>query len=397
MINRNIEKELVKSTTEYPVVTILGPRQSGKTTLIQMTFPDKPYFSLEDPDVRVAAEADPRGFLGQMEEGALLDEVQRLPVLLSYIQGIADKARRPGQFILTGSHQPKLHEAISQSLAGRTAMLTLWPFSLSELRHYKSTWEPFDLIVRGCFPRLHEDGLEPRRFYNSYLQTYVERDVRALIQLRDLSQFQKFLTLLAGRVGQVVNLASLSNDVGVSSTTIRNWLSVLKASFVVFELPPFFENIGKRVIKSPKIYFTDVGLAAFLLGIHTEEQATRDPLRGNLYENLVISDIIKGALNKGIRPEIYFFRDSHGAEVDLLIREKGELMPVEIKSAQTFSADFLKGLEKFRALGLDRVAAATVLYGGEQQFQIQGVHIYNPFFVEDIWETLTSTVEKGES
>jgi len=276
-------------------------------------------------------------------------------------------------------------------------MLTLWPFSLSELRHYKSTWEPFELIVRGCFPRLHEDGLEPRRFYNSYLQTYVERDVRALIQLRDLSQFQKFLTLLAGRVGQVVNLASLSNDVGVSSTTIRNWLSVLKASFVVFELPPFFENIGKRVIKSPKIYFTDVGLAAFLLGIHTEEQATRDPLRGNLYENLVISDIIKGALNKGIRPEIYFFRDSHGAEVDLLIREKGELMPVEIKSAQTFSADFLKGLEKFRALGLDRVAAATVLYGGEQQFQIQGVHIYNPFFVEDIWETLTSTVEKGES
>ena len=397
MINRNIEKELVKSTTEYPVVTILGPRQSGKTTLIQMTFPDKPYFSLEDPDVRVAAEADPRGFLGQMEEGALLDEVQRLPVLLSYIQGIADEARRPGQFILTGSHQPKLHEAISQSLAGRTAMLTLWPFSLSELRHYKSTWEPFELIVRGCFPRLHEDGLEPRRFYNSYLQTYVERDVRALIQLRDLSQFQKFLILLGGRVGQVVNLASLSNDVGVSSTTIRNWISVLKASFVVFELPPFFENIGKRVIKSPKIYFTDVGLAAFLLGIHTEEQATRDPLRGNLYENLVISDIIKGALNKGIRPEIYFFRDSHGAEVDLLIREKGELMPVEIKSAQTFSADFLKGLEKFRALGLDRVAAATVLYGGEQQFQIQGVHIYNPFFVEDIWETLTSTVEKGES
>ena len=397
MINRNIEKELDKSTAEYPVVTILGPRQSGKTTLIQMTFPDKPYFSLEDPDVRVAAEADPRGFLGQVEEGALLDEVQRLPVLLSYIQGIADKARRPGQFILTGSHQPKLHEAISQSLAGRTAMLTLWPFSLSELRHYKSTWEPFELIVRGCFPRLHEDGLEPRRFYNSYLQTYIERDVRALIQLRDLSQFQKFLTLLAGRVGQVVNLASLSNDVGVSSTTIRNWLSVLKASFVVFELPPFFENIGKRVIKSPKIYFTDVGLAAFLLGIHTEEQATRDPLRGNLYENLVISDIIKGALNKGIRPEIYFFRDSHGAEVDLLIREKGELMPVEIKSAQTFSADFLKGLEKFRALGLDRVAAATVLYGGEQQFQIQGVHIYNPFFVEDIWETLTSTVENGES
>ncbi|OQY16680.1 MAG: AAA family ATPase, partial [Desulfobacterium sp. 4572_20] len=184
------------------------------------------------------------------------------------------------------------------------------------------------------------------------MQTYVERDVRALIQLRDLAQFQKFLTLLAGRVGQIVNLASLSNDVGVSSTTIRNWLSVLKATYVVFELPPFFENIRKRVIKSPKIYFTDVGLAAFLLGIHTEEQAFRDPLRGNLYENLVIAEIVKGALNKGIRPEIYFFRDSRGNEVDLLIREKGELTPVEIKSAGTFSMEFVKGLEHFQALGL---------------------------------------------
>ncbi|MCK4426081.1 MAG: ATP-binding protein, partial [Deltaproteobacteria bacterium] len=231
-------EELVQSAVEYPVVTVLGPRQSGKTTLVQMTFPGKQYFSLEDPDVRIAAEADPRGFLGQLKDGGILDEVQRLPDLLSYIQGIVDKDRRPGRFILTGSHQPRLHEAISQSLAGRTAMLTLWPFSLPELRRYKSKWTPFELIVEGCFPRLHEEGLEPRRFFNSYLQTYVERDVRALIQLRDLVQFQKFLTLLAGRIGQVVNLTSLSNDVGVSSTTIRNWLSVLKASYVVFELPP---------------------------------------------------------------------------------------------------------------------------------------------------------------
>jgi predicted AAA+ superfamily ATPase len=362
-----------------------------------MTFPDKQYFSLEDPDVRTAAEADPRGFLSQMEDGGILDEVQRLPALLSYIQGIVDKAGRPGRFILTGSHQPQLHEAISQSLAGRAAMLTLWPFSLPELRRYKSRWVPFELIVRGCFPRLHEEGLEPRRFYNSYLQTYVERDVRALIQLRDLAQFQKFLTLLAGRVGQVVNLASLSNDAGVSSTTIRNWLSVLKASYVVFELPPFFETIRKRVVKSPKIYFTDVGLAAFLLGIHTEEQASRDPLRGNLYENLVITDIVKGALNKGIRPEIYFFRDSHGNEVDLLIREKGELTPVEIKSAGTFSMDFVKGLERFQALGLKRVTAGMVLYGGEQRFVVHGVSILNPLLAEDIWETLTSPVKQGES
>ncbi len=390
VITREMSEELVQSAAEYPVVTVLGPRQSGKTTLVQMTFPRRQYFSLEDPDVRAAAEADPRGFLGQMKGHGILDEVQRLPALLSYIQGMVDQERRPGRFVLTGSHQPQLHEAISQSLAGRTAMLTLWPFSLPELRRYKSKWTPFELIVRGCFPRLHEEGLEPRRFFNSYLQTYVERDVRALIQLRNLTQFQKFLTLLAGRVGQVVNLASLSNDAGVSSTTIRNWLSVLKASYVIFELPPFFENIRKRVIKSPKIYFTDAGLAAFLLGIHTEEQASRDPLRGNLYENLVIAEIVKGGLNKGIAPEIYFFRDSRGNEVDLLLREKGELTPVEIKSAATFSLDFLKGLERFQALGLKRVTAGIVLYGGDQRFVVHGTSILNPLHVEDLWETLTS-------
>ena len=310
---------------------------------------------------------------------------------------MVDRSGRRGRFILTGSHQPRLHEAISQSLAGRTAMLTLWPFSFRELRWYKPTWGPFDVIVRGCFPRLHEEGLDPRRFFNGYLQTYVERDMRALIQLRDLSQFQKFLTLLAGRVGQVVNLASLSNDTGVSATTIRNWLSVLKASYVVFELPPFFENVRKRVIKSPKIFFTDVGLAAFLMGIHTEEQASRDPLRGNLYENLVVADIVKGALNRGIRPEIFFFRDSNGNEVDLLIREKGALTPVEIKSAGTFSMDFIKGLERFQALKTARAAAGAVLYNGEQQLNVRGVRIFNPLLVEDIWETVTSPPEQGES
>jgi predicted AAA+ superfamily ATPase len=389
MITRDITEELVRSAGEYPVVTILGPRQSGKTTLAQMTFPEKPYFSLEDPDVRVAAESDPRGFLGQVKGSAILDEVQRLPALLSYVQGMVDKDRKRGRFILTGSHQPQLHEAITQSLAGRTAMLTLWPFSLHELSRYKTAQDPFDLIVSGCFPRLHEEALEPRRFFNSYLQTYVERDVRMLIQLRDLSQFQQFLTLLAGRVGQVINLASLSNDVGVSTTTIRNWLSVLKASFVVFELPPFFENVRKRVIKSPKLFFTDVGLAAFLLGIHTKEHAFRDPLRGNLYENLVIADIMKGAFNKGIKPEMFFFRDSHGNEVDLLIKEKGTLTPVEIKSAGTFAADFIKGLERFQMLKIKRVATGAVLYNGEQPFHVRGVRIFNPFLVEDIWQTLT--------
>jgi predicted AAA+ superfamily ATPase len=390
MITRDLSEELLRSAAEYPIVTILGPCQSGKTTLARITYPDKPYFSLEDPDTRIAADTDPRGFLSQVKEGGILDEVQRLPALLSYIQGMVDKEGGRGRFILTGSHQPELHEAISQSLAGRTAILTLLPFSLKELRNYESHPDPYDLVVRGFYPRLHEEDLEPRRFFNGHLQTYVERDVRALIQLRNLSQFQKFLVLLAGRVGQVLNLASLSNDVGVSSTTIRNWLSVLKTSYVVFELPPFYENIRKRVIRASKLFFTDVGLVAFLLGIHTQEQAFRDPLRGNLYENLVVMDIVKNAHNKGIRPEIYFYRDSHGNEIDLLIREKGGLTPVEIKSAGTFSVDFLKGLEHFELLGINRLNPGVVLYNGEQQFNVRGIRIFNPLFVDDLWETLTA-------
>ncbi len=389
MIEREIRPELLAAAAEYPVVTIMGPRQAGKTTLVRMVFPDKPYFSLEYPDVRAAAEADPRGFLGQAPDGAILDEVQRLPDLLSYIQGLVDEAGRPGMFVLTGSHQPRLHEAISQSLAGRTAMLALWPFSLLELRRYRRDWRAFELVVQGFFPRVHEKRLEPRRFFSGYLQTYVERDVRALINLRDLSPFQRFLTLLAGRVGQVVNLSALSSDVGVSATTIRSWLSVLKASYVVFELPSFHASVRKRVVKSPKIYFTDVGLAAFLLGIRTEEQAARDPLRGSLYENLVIADVVKGALNRGIRPEVYFYRDTHGNEVDLLIREGGRLIPVEIKSAATFSTDFLKGLERFRALGLGGVAPGAVLYDGAERFEVQGARVFNPLRVEDLWAALT--------
>jgi len=391
MIIRDLSQELIRSTGEYPVVTILGPRQSGKTTLATMTFPDKPYFSMEDPDIRMAAQADPRGFLNKVEAGCILDEIQRLPILLSYLQGIVDRNRKRGRVILTGSHQPRLHEAISQSLAGRTAMLELWPFSIDELRHYKSTsGNVFANMVRGCFPRLHQERIESRRFYNAYLQTYIERDVRSLIQLRNLSQFQKFLILLAGRAGQIVNLASLANDVGLSATTVREWISVLKASYIVFELPPYFESISKRVVKSPKVYFTDTGLAAFLLGIHTEEQMERDPLRGNLYENFIISDIMKSALNKGIRPEMYFFRDSHGNEVDVLIKEQGHLTPVEIKSSSTFSSDFVKGIEKFQTLGIQRMNPGAILYNGEQAFDIRGIRVYNPLLKKGIWSSLTA-------
>lgn len=388
MIIRDIAVELRRSAETFPVVTLLGPRQSGKTTLARMTFPDKPWVSLEDPDVRMAAAADPRGFLGQYAAGAIFDEVQRLPELLSYLQGMVDREDGRGRFILTGSHQPRLHEAVSQSLAGRTAVLTLWPFSLHELKQYRADRDAFDLVASGCYPRVHEEGIEPRRFFNGYLQTYVERDVRALIQLRDLAVFQKFLVLLAGRIGQVVNLASLANDVGVSATALRNWLSVLKASYVVFELPPFFENVGKRVIKSSKLYFADVGLAAFLLGIQSAGQAARDPLRGPLYENLVIMDILKGLCNAAVRPELYFYRDSHGNEVDVLVRSGGELIPVEIKSAETFAPGFVQGVERFRALGTGRVKEGVVLYNGQQEFVVRGVRVFNPLRVDDLGKAI---------
>jgi hypothetical protein len=377
MIDRQMAPELKDAAREYPAVTVFGPRQSGKTTLVQMVFPKKAYRSLEDPDVRAAAQTDPRGFLADLGDGAILDEIQRAPDLLSYIQGVVDRSRKRGLFILTGSHQPKLHEAVSQSLAGRTAILTLMGFSLEELGQYHTWADPYELIIKGAFPGLHEHDLKPSRFYGSYVQTYLERDVRALINLKDLSRFQVLLTLLAGRIGQVANYTALSNDVGVSSTTIKDWISVLKASFVLFELPPFFENIRKRVTKAPKFFFTDTGLVCHLLGIDTPQQAVRDPLRGHLYENWLVMEVLKARLNRGLRPDLYFYRDSHGNEVDLIVREAGRLYPVEIKSARTFTPEFLKGIDFFVKAAGNRAGVGTVLYDGESTFTVKGARVLN--------------------
>lgn len=388
MITRKITKELLASAAEYPVVTVLGPRQSGKTTLVQMAFPDRVYYSLEDPDVRMAAETDPRGFLENLPDGGILDEIQRMPTLLSYIQGIVDRLKQKGMFILTGSHQPELQYSVSQTLAGRTAIMNLLPFSLAELEQYRETWEVFELMAMGAFPRVHEERLRPARFFNGYLQTYVERDVRALINLKNLSQFQRFIVLLAGRIGQIVNYTSLSNDIGVSATTIKNWISVLEASYIVFELPPYFMNVRKRVVKSPKIYFSDVGLAAFVLGIEAADQLRRDPLRGGLYENFVILEIIKGFYNQGKRPDLFFYRDTHGNEVDLLVRKARTMIPIEIKSAATFTTDFLKGINRFKATTDDDVAQGFVFYNGREQFTLKGNTIMNPIKhrgLENLW------------
>lgn len=379
LVKRDMQEELLLAAKEYPIVTILGPRQSGKTTLARMAFPDKDYRSLEDPDLRRQVSQDPRGFLDDLPDGAILDEVQRVPEILSYLQRVVDEGNRSNLFIITGSHQPELHQAVSQTLAGRTAILNLLPFSYSEVIAYKSVWDPFELSCCGAYPRLHDKHLAPERFFAGYLQTYVERDVRALLNLKDLDRFQVFLRLLAGRIGQLVNYSSLSNDVGVSSTTIKSWISVLKASFIVFELSPYYENIRKRVTKAPKIFFCDVGLACYILGIHTADQLKRDPLRGGLYENVIILEVLKERLNHGLAPNINFYRDSHGFEVDLIIREGRSLHPVEIKSATTFTPDFIKGINSFRRTVGERCGRGMVCYNGREKTIFKEALVLNPF------------------
>jgi predicted AAA+ superfamily ATPase len=366
MYKRTILKELRTLAKQFRVITVLGPRQAGKTTLCQMTFPDYQYVSLEDPDTRVYANEDPRGFLNDYRQYVIFDEVQRVPQLLSYLQTIVDEDKLKAQFILTGSHQLELGAAISQSLAGRTALLTLLPLSMHELSQELSIDQSNlnGYLLNGFMPGKHADQIDTARFYRSYFQTYVERDVRLIINLKDTAKFEKFVRLCAGRVGQLLNQTSLANDVGVSSNTINEWISVLEASFIIYRLQPYYENIGKRLIKSPKLYFIDTGLAAWLMGIETNTQMQRDPLRGHLFENLIIIEALKSKLNQGKDPGLFFYRDSHGNEVDLVVQNGNQFTPIEIKSSQTWHSSFLKGIKYFKRLLGDRVEKGVVVYGG---------------------------------
>ncbi len=374
MIERDASACILESADMYPVVTLCGPRQSGKTTLARHLFPDYDYVSLEDPDERLAFESDPRGFLQQHPAPCIFDEVQNTPKLLSYLQGIVDQENRPGMYILTGSRQMELQESITQSLAGRTAMVDLLPLSQRELQKAGIVLSRDEKLFYGGLPRVHAQGVKPGRAYPDYLRTYVERDVRQLINVRNMMAFETFIRLLASRVGQIVNYSSLAGDVGVSATTIKEWISMLEASYIVFTLRPYYKNYGKRLTKSPKIYFTETGLVTSLLGIKTVEQVGRDPLIGNIYENYVVSEFMKTQLNRGETPDLYFFRDSNGFEIDLIMEQQRVPKPIEIKSAFTYSPDMCKNLRVFTALVPESLPPVLV-YAGKSMGTLQGVAI----------------------
>jgi len=377
MIPRILKAELLSQLKEYPVVTVLGPRQAGKTTLVQNALQDYEYVSLETPDLRQFALDDPKAFLNQYSSKVIFDEIQRAPDLLSYIQGIVDTQKKNAQFVLTGSHQLELRAAISQSLAGRTGILHLLPLSISELNAANIHLESFhEYIFYGFLPRIYDQNQRPHIAYANYYQTYIERDVRQLINLKDAALFEKFMKLLAGRVGQLINYQSLSNDVGVDPKTIKEWLSILEASFVVFKLSPYYENFGKRVIKSPKYYFTDTGLLAYLLDIVKTSQLVRDPLIGNIFENLVILEAIKARYNKGLKPNLYFFRDSQGKEIDLLYKSGRELFGIEIKSSSSWNNSFKRALKQFSKSN-NPLIESYVVYSGEDREFSDGVKAIN--------------------
>ena len=377
MIQRTIQTQLKKLASMYPVVTITGPRQSGKTTLAKMTFPNYRYVSLENFDVRQMADMDPRGFLKNYAAPVIFDEIQRVPALLSYIQTVVDENKSSGQYILTGSHQPQLGQGVSQSLAGRTGILQLLPLSIAELASAGIVLTRDEYMVQGFMPRLYDTPLDAKNLYRDYFSTYVEKDVRMMLNIKNLGAFENFVKLLAGRVGQLVNLSSLANDAGISIPTLKEWLSVLEASFIVFQLPCYFENFGKRLVKSKKLYFTEVGLASWMLGIETPEQASRDPLFGGLFENLVIVEALKSRFNAGERPDLYFLRDSQGLEADLLFQKShNELIPIEIKGGMTWNKDFCRNLLKLRKLS-DKFTSGYVIYAGDLTPEIEGIKFLN--------------------
>lgn len=381
MITRAILQQLQILSKQYPIVTITGPRQSGKTTLAKAAFPQKAYANLENPELRLLATEDPNQFFRNYPHGAIIDEVQRVPELLSYLQVIVDQAGNDGMFILTGSNQFDLMSSVNQSLAGRTALCKLLPFSLSEIKH---NGDIDTLLYHGFYPRIYDKKLNPTQSYGDYFETYVERDLRQISEVKNLHLFRKFVKLCAGQIGQLLNLNNLANDTGITTRTVQHWLSILEASYIIYLLPPYHANIGKRLIKAPKLYFYDVGLASYLLDIENIIHTKSHPSRGHLFENMVIADVIKNRFNQVKKNNLFFYRDSNGNEVDLLIPNGPTIVPVEIKSAETYNTDFHKGLISFSKAVPNVDKKLFIVYGGTDQRVVRNTHLINIFSLKEL-------------
>jgi len=389
MIYRHISNQILEVATQYPVIAVTGPRQSGKTTLCRELFPDYIYVNLEKPETRQFAIDDPNGFLAQFSKPVILDEVQRVPDLFSYIMPLADEHHRMGEFILSGSQNFHLQEAISQSLAGRCATLKLLPLSFREI-HGRScsdifmlkqefpylsddAGKPFDQIFSGGYPPIYDRHIKPTNWYAQYTQSYLERDVRQLINVGDLETFTRFLRLVAGRSGQILNMDSLANDVGVSSPTVKRWISLLSASYIIFLLKPHSRNFNKRLIKSPKLYFYDTGLLCYLLNIRSSGDLEIHSQRGAIFETYIISEYYKSCFNAGIEPPLYYWRDAQGHEIDLIVENGEKLFPIEIKSGQTVASGMFDGLNYWNKL--DNTCSGMLIYGGLDNYTRNGIDV----------------------
>lgn len=374
MIPRQLSATLHRLARAFPVVAVTGPRQSGKTTLVRSIFANHPYVNLEDPTERAFAAEDPRGFLARFPHGAMFDEAQRWPDLFSHLHGIVDADRIPGRFVLTGSQQFGLLSGVTQSLAGRVGMTRLLPLGLAETPGVDDGALALDdVMLLGGYPALHSERLPPQDWFASYVSTYIERDVRQVLNVQDLSTFQRFLRLCAGRSGQLLNLSALAGEAGVVHSTARAWLSVLEASDLIFLLPPYHESFGKRLVKSPKLYLVDVGLCCWLLAIRSAEVLALHPQRGALFETLVVSEFLKTRLNAGLPADLYFWRDNNGLEADLVFERAGKLQTVEVKAGRTLTADYIRAGRKSARFAADEALPPLLIYGGDESVERSGV------------------------